>query len=115
MKTCMNCAYGCVSGNAETCERFKDIELYGDLSAKYRIYQTTDIQWLSDARLIGEASSYKEAIQVVEHYLAQYEIPDSHWRFLLGETATIIDYGSWSKFIAIMPPLSEEEMLTRED
>jgi len=28
----------------------------------------------------------------------------------MGETATFIDYGSWSKFIAIVPPVSIKEL-----
>ena len=28
----------------------------------------------------------------------------------MGETATFIDYGSWSKFIAIVPPISIKEL-----
>jgi hypothetical protein len=38
-----------------------------------------------------------------------------YWRLLLTSTATFIDYGSWSKFIAIIPPISMKELTGEND
>lgn len=78
---------------------------------RYKIYQSKSIEELKDAELIGGADSYKEACKVIQDYLAVNNFhQEPYWRFLMCEHATVIDYGSYSKYMAIVPPLSMEEM-----
>ena len=81
----------------------------------YKIYQTTSIEVLKNKQIIGVANSYQEACKVIQHFLVENNFPqDSYWRVLMGDEATFIDYGSWSKFMAIVPPVSREEMGVKE-
>ena len=78
---------------------------------RYKIYQSRSIEELKDAELIGGADSYKEACKVIKDYLSVNSFhQEPYWRFLMCKHATIIDYGSYSKYMAIVPPLSMEEM-----
>jgi hypothetical protein len=79
---------------------------------RYKIYQSKSIEELKDAELIGGANSCKEACKVIQDYLAvnSFHQEQPYWRFLMCEHATIIDYGSYSKYMAIVPPLSMEEI-----
>lgn len=82
---------------------------------KYKIYLSNSIEVLENEQLIGGANSYNEACKVINEYLEVNKFhQEPYWRFLLGEVATFIDYGSWSKFIAIVPPVSMKEMMGEE-
>lgn len=79
---------------------------------QYKIYQTDSIEVLKNEKLIGGANSYQEICKTVNDYLAVNNFhQDNYWRFIMGANATFIDYGSWSKFIAVIPPLSTADML----
>lgn len=85
-------------------------------SAKYHIYQTSSIEALEDKRLIGVANTYKEACKTIHEHLAENDFhQDPYWRFVMNETATFIDYGSWSKFMAIVPPVPMKEIMGEEE
>lgn len=78
---------------------------------RYKIYQSRSIEELKDAELIGGADSYKEVCKVIKDYLSVNNFhQEPYWRFLMCEHATVIDYGSYSKYMAIVPPLTMEEM-----
>jgi hypothetical protein len=78
---------------------------------RYHIYQTTSIESLENKQIIGVANSYQEACEIIKSYLAVNSFhQDSYWRLLLGDKATFIDYGSWTKFMAIVPPVSNKEL-----
>lgn len=82
---------------------------------KYKIFLSDSIEILKNERLIGRANSYKEACAVIKDYLTKNQFnQEPYWRLLLGETATFIDYGSWSKFVAIVPPISIQELEKEE-
>ena len=80
---------------------------------RYKIYLSDSIEQLENKRLIGEADSYQEACKILkrEEHLAA---TNPYWRLLLNDKATFIDFGSWSVFAAIVPPLSMKE-ITGED
>ena len=111
MKTCKDCTFTCKAADNETCERFKDSSLFGG-GFRYKIYQTSSIEVLRDEQPIGVANSYEEAQKIINDYLAVNSFhSDRYWRYCMGETATFIDYGSWTKFIAIVPPISVKELM----
>ncbi len=96
--------------NSENIKMSKILESLGR-TAKYHIYQTTSIEELKDKQLVGVANSYQEACKVIKEFLAvnrAYQEP--YWRFVMNEQATFVDYGSWSKFMAIVPPVPMKEM-----
>lgn len=77
----------------------------------YKIYQTTSIEALENKQIIGVANTYQEACKVIKEHLAANSFhQDPYWRILMGDEATFIDYGSWSKFMAIVPPVSKKEL-----
>ena len=80
---------------------------------KYNLYLSSNIEVLSqDAEHFGMADSYSEACRIIQHYLKDNGYKDNHyWRFLMNDTATFIDFGSWSKFIAIIPPIPMKEIM----
>ena len=87
-----------------------------DEAKKYHIYTSESIEIIKNGKLIGAADSYQEACQVINEYLDTINFKgDGYWRFLMNDTATFIDYGSWSKFIAIIPPIPMKEMMGEED
>lgn len=82
---------------------------------EYKIFLTDSIEMLKNEQLIGEANSYKEACKNIQQYIAESDLPkEPYWRFLSHETVTIIDFGSWSKFAAIVPPISVKELMGEE-
>ena len=90
------------------------LQTIGD-NFRYKIYQTTSIEALENKQIIGVANSYQEACKVIKEFLAVNSFhQDPYWRILMGDKATFIDYGSWSKFMAIIPPVSREEMEIKE-
>lgn len=108
MKTCMNCMFNCPAADRETCERFKDKALYGKDIKKYKIFSTDSIMTLANEELIGEANTLHEIQNIIKTWRGK---PDGYWRYCLAENATFIDYGSWSKFIAIIPPVPSQELM----
>ena len=111
MKTCLDCIHGCLTADNETCERFKDKALF-EQSFRYRIFQAGAICKLEDARPIGAANSFQEACKIIKDYLAVNNFyQDPYWRFIMDSSATFIDYGSYSQFMAIVPPVSHQEMM----
>ena len=82
---------------------------------KHNIYLTQSIETLMNEELIATANSFKEARANIVQYLDSHNLSNNnYWRYLLAEDATYIDFGSWSKFIAIVPPVTVEDMI-RED
>lgn len=82
---------------------------------RYKIFSTKSLENLQEAEIIGRANSLKEVNKIIKNYLRESgEIDGPYWRFLLGDIATFIDYGSWSDFIAIVPPVSMQELQNEE-
>ena len=81
-------------------------------TAKYHIYQVAaTAEELTDKQLVGVANSYQEACKVIQNFLAvNRAYQDPYWRFIMSPNATYVDYGSWTKWMAIVPPVSEEEI-----
>lgn len=78
---------------------------------KYKIFLSDSIETLLNEQPIGAANSYQEACKEIDNYLSVNHFhQDPYWRIVMGETATFIDYGSWSKFMAIVPPVSMKEL-----
>ena len=74
---------------------------------KYKLFLSSSIEILQDEELIGEANTYPAACKEINKQLSARGLrQDPHWRFLMSENATFIDFGSYSKFIAIVPPIS---------
>ena len=82
---------------------------------KYCIFLSDSISVLVNEELLGKAKTFKEVREVINRELDKrgYQ-QDSYWRYSLDSNATFIDFGSWSKFIAVVPPISMQE-LTGED
>ena len=79
---------------------------------KFAIYETTSIEEITEDAPIAFANTSKECCKVIDEFLEKYNIPNDHyWRFIMGQTATFIDYGSWSKFMAVVPPLSIDMLM----
>lgn len=78
---------------------------------KYTIYTSNQIDALSSEVKIGEADDFQGACKVLREYLKSSEhILTPYWRYLLCAEATFIDFGSWSRFGAIVPAVSIEEI-----
>jgi len=78
---------------------------------RYKIFLSDSIETLLNEQPISAANSYQEACKIIKEYLSVNNFhQDPYWRIIMGETATFIDYGSWSKFIAIVPPVSIKEL-----
>lgn len=73
---------------------------------KYKIFLTESLEVLENEELIGEANTYNEACSVItEELLARGFRKEPYWRILAGANATFIDFGSWSNFVTIIPPV----------
>ena len=79
-----------------------------DEGKKYRVYSTDSLEVIKNGKLLGGANSFQEACALIKEKLTNEH--DPYWRYLMGETATFIDYGSWSRFAAIVPPVSIQEI-----
>ena len=80
---------------------------------KYKIYLTQEIDRLSsdDAELLSMAETPAEAMNKVRAIAKEFsKDKPPRYRYLLGEKVTFIDYGSWSKYIAVEPALKAEEL-----
>ena len=89
------------------------LQSYGD-APKYKVYLTNSIVSLINEKQIGNANTYQEACDVIRE-----EVPGAksnpYWRILMCEYATIIDYGSYSHFAAIVPPVPVQVITTGEE
>lgn len=73
---------------------------------KYKIFFSDSIETLRNETLIGEANTYQDACVVLNSELRKGgRDSDPYWRFIMNENATFIDYGSWTRFAAIVPPV----------
>ena len=78
---------------------------------KHKIYLTDSIEILRNEVLIGSANTFQEAGKIINNYLDANDIHrEPYSRYLMGEIATFIDFGSWSKFIAIIPPFAISDL-----
>ena len=73
---------------------------------KYKAFLSDSIETLRNEKLICEGNSYQEICSSLSKYFKEHQIhTEPYWRLLMGSTATFIDFGSWSKFVAIVPPI----------
>ena len=84
---------------------------------KYKIYlsQAIAIDKLSDdAELIAEVETPAEVMDIVTATAKDFrkDNPPPYYRYLMGDKITFIDYGSWSKYIAVEPALRAEELFS---
>lgn len=78
---------------------------------KYKVFISDSINILENAEFIGDADTYQEACQILSDIVKKKSFhSDLYWRIIMESTATFIDFGSWSKFGAIVPPVSIEEL-----
>lgn len=80
-----------------------------DTPKKYKVFSSKSIEVLADELFIGEADTYEEVCHIIRDYFKGAD-SNPYWRFCLNETATFVDYGSWSQFAAIVPPIPMSEM-----
>ena len=76
---------------------------------KYKIFFTDSIEVLANEELIGEADTFVEACEILNQ--DPVAATNRYWRYLLGDVATFIDYGSYSRFAAIVPPVPMKELM----
>lgn len=76
---------------------------------KYKIFTTDSIEILQNEECIGEAETYQVVCNIIKEQIPRAN-SNPYWRVLMGDIATFIDYGSWSKFVAIVPPISMKEL-----
>jgi len=105
MKTCNHCIYTCKATDQEVCERFKDAELFG-AHGRYKVFLTDSIEVLENELFIGDANSIQEACKLLADVTSNH---GGYWRYLMASNATFVDFGSWSRFGAIIPPISMQE------
>lgn len=83
---------------------------------KYKAFLSDSIEVLRNEELICEGNSYQEICSTLNEYFQEHQIyTEPYWRLLLGSTATFIDFGSWSKFVAIVPPIPENVITGETD
>ena len=73
---------------------------------KYRVFLSDSIDILKNEHLLGGANTYQEACTIIRESIPK-AANNPCWRILMAENATFIDYGSWSKFAAIVPPVPQ--------
>ena len=85
---------------------------------KYIVYTSNHIDALSDEVKIGEADNLEDACQILDAYLKKTcaHITQPYWRYSLCDDSIFIDFGSWSKFGAVVPeePIEEIEIKGEE-
>lgn len=113
MKTCKDCIFKCKSANSETCERFKDSALFS-IKKTFKVFLSSSIEVLTNEKFIGEADSWEEACELLIETVPE-AAKSKYWRYVMGDIATFIDYGSWSQFCAIVPPLQVEDFFKKGD
>ena len=85
-----------------------------DAPMKYKVFSSKSIEVLKEEELLGEANSYQGACRIINQHCEGADT-NPYWRFLMSETATFVDYGSWSEFAAIVPPVSFKELNDDEE
>lgn len=88
------------------------LQSYADAEEKkYKAFFTDSIDILLNEELIGEADTYKEISKLISKSIDEKGYhKEPYCRFLMNSTATFIDFGSWTKFVAIVPPVSMQEL-----
>ena len=83
---------------------------------KYIVYISSQIDALSNEVKIGEADNLEDACQILDAYLKKSfaHITKPYWRYSLYNDAIFIDFGSWSKFGAVVPMKLTEEIKGEE-
>lgn len=77
--------------------------------SKHKIFLSDSCERLLNEELIGEADTYAEAYNLIRKTVQSRGIIwEPYDRILIGSTATFIDFGSWCKFAAIVPPIPKE-------
>ena len=74
---------------------------------KYKLYLTDSIESLENKELLIETEDIQEAFKTLGERIGT----TAYWRFLLASDATYIDYGSWSRFGAVVPALSMKDLM----
>ena len=79
---------------------------------KHTLYITNSIEKIDEtAEKIGEVEKWSEIWKIVDPIInARGYRQEPYHRHLLCEDVTYIDFGSWSKFLAIQPPFTLEEL-----
>ena len=70
---------------------------------KYQLYVSNSIEHLDEsAQPFGEAESYQNACRLIAEHINTMGWRDSkYWRYLMTDSATFIDFGSWSNYFFI--------------
>lgn len=77
----------------------------------YTIYTTKSIAELREEKAVATANTPKEAVRAINNYLVDNNIAkERYMRFLFNPDVTTVDYGSYSTFMAIVPPLSISDL-----
>ena len=74
---------------------------------KHKVYFTNSIEKELNPEYIGEFNTVKEMWDIVNPRLKHKE---RYCRFLLADDATYIDYGSYSTFLRVVPPITMQEL-----
>lgn len=74
---------------------------------KYKLYLTDSIESLENEELLIETEDIQEAFKALGARIGK----TAYWRFSLAPDATYIDYGSWSRFGAVVPALSMKDLM----
>ena len=82
---------------------------------KYKIFLTDSIEVLKNEVEIGAADTIEELMAQAVDYFDEAGIhSEEYWRYLMGDIATFIDFGSWSKFLAVVPPVTMADLCGNE-
>lgn len=78
---------------------------------KHTIYISNSIYEVKIDETIGEIEKFSELWKLVDPILKTRGYhQDPYVRYLMDPNATFIDFGSYSKFIACVPPFTMEEI-----
>ena len=79
---------------------------------KHTLYITNSIEEIDEtAEKIGEIEKWSEIWKIANPIIsARGYHQEPYHRQLFCKDATYIDFGSWSKFLAIQPPFALEEL-----
>lgn len=77
----------------------------------YKLYKSNKISELDDTKeFIKEVDTIEEVVKFLctkSESVGNY----GHVRYLLNPDATMVDYGSWSQFIGIIPALTPQQLM----
>lgn len=77
---------------------------------KHRIYLLTSMENTGD-NFIGEAETADEMWRIVNKFLKENGFrKEKYCRYIMKEDITIIDFGSWTRFIGIEPAFTHKEL-----